>query len=208
MYYYCISKCTMSFLPQTKFGDCSRCPEKDTACKKRGKDLVCLNCCNIEDTGKQTSKANERNKLRGLMNKQVQSGNYDDASKQALMNDCDYCFSRIVRLRAADEHGNCDCFTCDKGKKHWSLMQCGHYIKRGNKSLRFNFRNSRVQCKHCNETLGGNYEVYRIRLEEEEPGITEQLEAEGREIYTYSVEELKMLLHDLRGKLRLLETKK
>ncbi len=86
-------------------------------------------------------------------------------------------------------------------------MQCGHFVKRGNKSLRFDFRNSRVQCKHCNETLDGNYTMYGIKLEGEEKGLAYQLEQEGREVFTYSIEDLKGLLTDLRFKLKPLEQK-
>ena len=78
----------------------------------------------------------------------------DAASRQALIQDLDYVFSRIVRLQAADSLGNCECYTCNS-LKHWSLQQCGHYVPRGNMALRWDFRNCRVQCKNCNEALWG-----------------------------------------------------
>jgi hypothetical protein len=196
----------MSYLPQAKFGKCARCGADNTDCKKRGKDLVCLNCCNTEDTNKQIANAKNRNEVRSLHGRQKEMGNEEAADRSALIQDIDYVFSRIVRLRAADEHGNCVCYTCGS-KKHWSMMQCGHFVKRGNMGLRFNFRNSRVQDKHCNEILDGNYEVYRQKLEEEQPGLAEQLEQEGREPFKYYTDELKQLLIDLRNKLKPLEAK-
>ena len=196
----------MNLIATSKYGDCDRCGDKDTECRKRKKEMLCLSCCKIEDTKKQVTKANQRNQVRGLYGKQVESGKEDMASRQALISDIDYVFSRIVRLRAADEYGNCECFTCG-AKKHWSLMQCGHFVKRGNMALRFDFRNSRVQDKHCNETLGGNYDLYKQRLEEEQTGLSEQLEEEGRIVFKYGTDELKQLLIDLRAKLKPLEDK-
>ena len=43
-------------IPQTKIGNCSRCPKKNTRVKNRGKDLICLVCCKKEDSKKQWNK--------------------------------------------------------------------------------------------------------------------------------------------------------
>lgn len=196
----------MGNIPQTKYGSCSRCPATDTMVVKIGKELFCLQCNRELKTAKQIDKAKERDKLRGLGAKQVQSGNYDAASRQALMNDLDYVFSRIVRITAADEHGNCACYTCG-AVKHWSLQQCGHFISRKEMATRWDFRNVRVQDKYCNENLGGNLEVFRQRLEEEYPGLPNQLREISQEPYSYGISELKQLLTDLRAKLRLAEAR-
>lgn len=182
------------------------CGEKDTSCKKRGKDMICTSYCKIEDTQKQVEKANLRNRVRWLRGHQVESGNEQAASRQNLINDLDYVFSRIVRLMAADQYGNCECYTCGK-KAHWSIMQCGHYAKRGNMGLRWNFDNARVQDKGCNEHLGGNYEVFSEKMENEQPGLPSSLEIASKEVVKLGVDEMKQLLFDLRGKLRLLEAK-
>mgnify|MGYP006935496705 FL=1 len=196
----------MNLIATSKFGDCVRCGEKDTSCKKRGKDLICTSCCKIEDTKKQVEKANLRNRVRGLRGHQVESGNEQAASRQNLINDLDYVFSRIVRLRAADEHGNCQCYTCPT-KNHWSLMQCGHYVPRGNMALRFSFDNTRVQCKSCNEFHTGNLSVFKERLGREQAGLSESLENEAKIVFKYGLDELKVMLIDFRAKLRLLEAK-
>lgn len=86
-------------------------------------------------------------------------------------------------------------------------MQCGHYEKRANTQIRWSFSNARVQDKHCNEILDGNHEVFKERLEQEQKGLPEQLTEMAREPYKWSREELKMLLIDLRAKLKLIETK-
>ena len=196
----------MNLIATSKFGDCVRCGEKDTSCKKRGKDLICTSCCKIEDTKKQVEKANLRNRVRGLRGHQVESGNEQAASRQALIQDIDWVFSRIVRLRAADEHGNCQCYTCPT-KNHWSLMQCGHYVPRGNMALRFSFDNTRVQCKSCNEFHTGNLSVFKERLGREQAGLSESLENEAKIVFKYGLDELKVMLIDFRAKLRLLEAK-
>ena len=196
----------MNLIATSKFGDCVRCGEKDTSCKKRGKDLICTSCCKIEDTQKQVEKANLRNRVRGLRGHQVESGNEQAASRQNLINDLDYVFSRIVRLRAADEHGNCQCYTCPT-KNHWSLMQCGHYVPRGNMALRFSFDNTRVQCKSCNELKSGNLSVFAERLDREQAGLSESLANEAKIVFKYGLDELKVMLIDFRAKLRLLEAK-
>ncbi|MBP6694995.1 MAG: hypothetical protein KA161_07690 [Saprospiraceae bacterium] len=52
----------MSFIPATKFGDCTQCSAKNVRCRKRGKDLICLNCIRGIDTSKQVQKALNREK--------------------------------------------------------------------------------------------------------------------------------------------------
>lgn len=161
----------------------------------------------IEKHKKRTAERNAGNKLRreNILGSQY-SEDYAAAERQALMNDLDWVFSRIVRMGAADKHGYCECYTCGN-KKHWSLQQCGHFIKRGNTQIRWDFRNARVQDKNCNENLGGNLEVFEKRLNEEYPSLPDQLKEIAREPYKWSREELKQLLIDLRHKLRIIEAK-
>ncbi len=143
-----------------------------------------------------------------IRSEQYAEGNFEDAERQYLINDLDFCFSRIVRMSAAvaDKYANCVCYTCGIGK-HWSMQQCGHFIKRANTELRWDFRNARVQCKNCNENQDGNMEVYEKRLNEEHEGLPNQLREIATTPYKHSREELKILLIDLRAKLRLVETK-
>lgn len=196
----------MSLIATSKYGTCDRCGDENTSCKKRKKEMLCLTCCRTEDVEKQVVKAKERNKVRGLYGKQVLEGKEDAASRSALIQDCDYVFSRIVRLRAADAYGNCECFTCNT-LKHWSLQQAGHYVPRGNMGLRFDFRNVRVQCKKCNELNTGEFKAFGERLDREVAGLAESLVNQSREPYSYGIGELKQLLIDLRAKLRPLEEK-
>lgn len=204
----------MSYLPQSKFGDCTQCPSKDTECVKRGKELWCLNCNNRRKAEEQVAKANRRNAARNAGNKlrrenilgSQYSEEYEASERSALIHDIDFVFSRCVRMMYADKDGYCECYTCGS-RKHWTLQQCGHFIKRGNTVVRWDFRNSRVQDKNCNENLHGNLEVYEQKLNEEHPGLPDQLKEMSREPYKWSRDELKQLLLDLRAKLKIIETK-
>lgn len=197
----------MSLLPRTKFGDCDcGCGGKNIEVIKVAKSYYCLSSYRAMKTKQYEANARVKQNVRKLGDKQVQDGNYFEAERQSLTNDLDFVFSRIVRMSAADKHGYCECYTCEN-KKHWSLQQCGHFVKRGNTQIRWDFRNARIQCKNCNENLGGNLEVFQQRLNEEHKGLPEQLKEIAREPYKWSREEMKQLLIDLRHKLRIIETK-
>lgn len=199
----------MSLIPQFKIGDCVRCNDKDTQCKKRGKELLCIMCCRKEDGEKQKKKANQRQYLKSKVYKNITEDNNELASMAALKMDLDYCFQRIVKITAADiETGFVTCYTCSN-TFHWSMpaIQCGHFISRKVMLLRWDFRNARVQCKTCNEILSGNMDVYTERLETEYKGLPDQLREMSSEPHKYGISDLKQLLTDLRAKLRLVETK-
>lgn len=197
----------MGVLPKFKIADCDcGCGGKNVECRKVGKLHYCMNSYRAMKTKQYEANARVKQNVRKLGDRQVQDGNYFEAERQSLTNDLDFVFSRIVRMSAADKHGDCECYTCGN-KKHWSLQQCGHFVKRGNTQIRWDFRNARVQDKYCNENLGGNLEVYEQKLNEEHPSLPEQLKEIAREPYKWSREEMKQLLIDLRHKLRIIETK-
>lgn len=196
-----------NILPKYKIGDCDcGCNGKGVEGRKVGKKFFCLASYREMKQKEYTKNANDKSKVRSLGNKQVSEGNYFEAERQALMNDLDWVFSRIVRMSAADKYGNCECYTCGN-KKHWSLQQCGHFVKRANTQTRWDFSNARVQDKKCNEGLDGNLEIFEQRLNEEYPGLPEQLKEIAREPYKWSREELKQLLIDFRYRLRAVEAK-
>ena len=192
-------------LNRFKTGDCScGCEGVGVHGRKVGKIFYCISSYSMMKRKQYSQKTNLNNKIRVLGNKQVQTGDYEGASIQALKNDLDFVFSRIVRLTAADEHGNCACYTCGK-VKHWSLQQCGHFIKRGEMATRWDFRNVRVQDKFCNENLDGNLKVFEQKMNEEYPGLADQLREISKEPYKWYVSELKRLLIDLRIKYDILQ---
>lgn len=66
----------------------------------------------------------------------------------------DNVFSKYVRLKEADEFGNVKCCTCPT-IEHWKEMDCGHFMPRGNFSVRWNEFNCHPQCKICNQINNG-----------------------------------------------------
>jgi hypothetical protein len=56
---------------------------------------------------------------------------------------------RLVRLKASDDNGYCQCVTCDK-IDHYKNMQGGHFIPRGRTIFKLYEPNIQVQCPSCN----------------------------------------------------------
>lgn len=86
------------------------------------------------------------------------------------MKKADEIFSLYIRLRDTNEEGFGVCYTCGKkvfykrntlGLRHG---ECGHYVSRVNKSLRYDETNCHIQCYYCNEQLRGNFIEYRKHL--------------------------------------------
>ena len=78
---------------------------------------------------------------------------------KSLENRLDRALSRFVRMNASDEGGTAQCVTC--GALHfWKDMDCGHYIKRQHKSVRWDERNVGAQCRKCNRFAGGSMDQF------------------------------------------------
>lgn len=120
-----------------------------------------------------------------------------------LIDVADVIYSKHLRRSSADENGIVQCYTCDE-QMRWQDAQCGHYIKRGNLFLRFDPRNTRVQCQDCNEFKDGNMAVYTRRLEAEHPGITEILKIEASVVYKITRDELHNVIAEHKKKFKLL----
>lgn len=139
----------------------------------------CELCARIEDTLVRDEKETEK-----VIQEEDLSG---------LIQDADAIFSQYVRLKNANKVGIVKCFTCPM-EKHWTLMQNGHYIKRSHLRLRWDERNTRVQCPNCNEHLHGNMPAYTKNLELDSPGITEILQEEMRIVYKIGREEIRQIV--------------
>jgi hypothetical protein len=66
----------------------------------------------------------------------------------------DKVFSEYVRRKDADEGGTVRCVTCPK-LMHWKESDCGHFVKRQHRSVRWDTRNVGTQCTRCNHFMGG-----------------------------------------------------
>ena len=56
---------------------------------------------------------------------------------------------RLVRLKASDDNGYCQCVTCGK-IYHYKAMHGGHFIPRGRTVFKLYEPNIQVQCPSCN----------------------------------------------------------
>lgn len=58
------------------------------------------------------------------------------------------------------------CFTCGKQNLEGSNRQLGHFIPKASCGafLKYDLRNLRIQCMHCNINLGGNGAEYYRRM--------------------------------------------
>jgi len=202
----------MGYLPQTKWGICSIFGGSEQNVVKVKKDLFCVQCHNINKATEQADKAKKRTAARntGFKLRNEIPGRateeYGMAERQMLMHDLDYTHSRLVRMMAANVFGIASCFTCGFNS-HWTMMQLSHFIKRQNTLTRWDSRANRCCCKNCNENLDGNLKVFAEKLNQEQPGLADQLNEIAREPYKWGRDELKQLLLDLRARLRIVEQK-
>ena len=75
----------------------------------------------------------------------------------------DKIISKYIRLRDSDEYGMIRCISCESRVK-WNQADCGHYIPRGNMSLRFDPKNMQAQCVNCNRFLNGNHDQHKAGI--------------------------------------------
>jgi hypothetical protein len=185
----------MSTIPRSKHGDCVNCGKKNTSCVKHGKSLYCIDCRNndkrINSLNKVSKKLTERSYLM-------------EDDRASLVNDLDYVVSRYIRIRESDNKGNASCYTCGK-IQHWTMLQAGHFIKRGETLLRWDSRNIKPQCSHCNCNLHGNIEVYESNLERELPSLPDELREQSKEVNKFTRDDLKEMLISYRAKLKMVE---
>ena len=195
-------------IARTKIGDCSspECNEKDTNCIKVGKELFCIRCRKKQKSTAQLSKQTKSAISRKLYKDQGEIGNNNNAERAFLIQDLDLAISHYVRKRESSLSGIVKCYTCDWSGK-WKDADCGHYVPRSNMALRWDLRNLRPQCKMCNQFKYGEVETFGANLNEESPGIVDELLEDARLPCKWSREELKQMLIDIRAKLKIVETK-
>lgn len=172
----------------TKKKPCKSCGRVDYLFSK-GR---CAQCAKVEDFAKRQEKETEK-----MIVEEDLSG---------LIADADAIFSQYIRLKYANKYGEVGCFTCYE-RKHWTLMQNGHYVKRGHLYLRWDERNCRPQCPPCNELKSGNMAEYTTRLENQTPGITEILIEESRLVHKPSREEIRSIIAEYAPRVKELKLK-
>lgn len=123
---------------------------------------------------------------------------------QDLIADADAVYSKWLRFSGTDKDGTVSCYTCDLNMR-WQNAQCGHYVKRRNLFLRWDPRNTKIQCDGCNVHKGGNYLEFTKRLEAERPGITQILMEEGHLVYKPTRDEIRSIISEYTIKFKLLK---
>lgn len=181
-----------------KFGHNSTIMVKQRICVSCGKPCYwfskkrCATCSKIETTQARMEKETEKM--------------IDEEDLSGLIADADAIFSQYIRLKYANKYGEVGCFTCYE-RRHWTLMQNGHYVKRGHLYLRWDERNCRPQCPPCNELKSGNMAEYTTRLEKQTPGITEILIEESRLVHKPSREEIRSIIAEYAPRVKELKLK-
>lgn len=66
----------------------------------------------------------------------------------------DKLVSEFVRRSHADQGGTVRCVTCPK-LMFWKEADCGHWVKRQHRAVRWDERNLGPQCQRCNHFMGG-----------------------------------------------------
>ncbi len=167
----------------SKKRNCKSCGRNDYIFSK-GR---CSQCAKIEDTQKRMERETEK-----LIQEEDLSG---------LISDADAVFSQFIRLKYADDKGYVACYTCGN-KKHYTLMQNGHYIKRGHLYLRWDERNCRPQDADCNEFKSGNMAEYTLRLDKECKGLPDILKDEMRMVHHVTRDEIRAIISEYTPKVK------
>ena len=103
-------------------------------------------------------------------------------------------FSKVIRMRNADENGYVKCISCEK-VDHYKNLDCGHYLPKSlGLSIYFEETNVAPQCTHCNRFRHGHQPKYALALiEKYGPEILEELDKKQRnprQIKSWEYEEL------------------
>jgi hypothetical protein len=120
----------------------------------------------------------------------------------------DNWFSKFIRIRDADEDGIIHCISCPK-EVHWTKADCGHFVKRQHKALRYSEINCNGQCKECNWLKQGNDIEYAKGLDVKYgTGTAESLLALARNTFHLGKFELKVIADHYKEKFENLKKEK
>ena len=104
----------------------------------------------------------------------------------------DEWFSKYVRYEAADQDGNCICFTCGK-QYHATKIQAGHFASRRYANVRWCTDNVKPQCVACNIYGQGEQYVFGRNLEMQRRGLPEEIMRRAHESRKFTIAELRDL---------------
>lgn len=130
------------------------------------------------------------------------------SDKQKIIRKLDDLFSEYIRIRNCDEEGNVKCITCGDGH-HWTDVDCGHFVKRGNMTTRWHIQNSGEQCRLCNSTHDGKEDDHAEYIDRTYgPGTADQLRRLGKGEAHFSERELQSMYEELKSEVKALKLEK
>jgi hypothetical protein len=116
--------------------------------------------------------------------------------------EADRLFSLLVRQKAANEIGLAKCCTCG-AIHHWRRLQNGHFISRGNKSTRFDEKNTGAQCVSCNIfSQGRQFEFAQYLDKKYGAGISEAMLFKSKMITKRNAFDLKYMIAEFKAELK------
>jgi hypothetical protein len=125
-------------------------------------------------------------------------------SLSALEKKLDKVFSEYVRRSHADEGGTVSCVTCRK-LMFWRDADCGHYIKRQHRSVRWDERNVGPQCTSCNHFNGGRQDEFGWHiLDRYGTDVIAELRRLKHQVMKFTREDLEDLIACYKAKLEML----
>ena len=117
-----------------------------------------------------------------------------------LMHYADSAFSHYVRKKN-EVDGLIQCFTCPK-RLPLVEMDCGHFVGRMHKSLRFSEENCEPQCRYCNRYLEGHKDAFALALVRKHgPEILEKLNLQKHQVTQLKQSDLEQITSDYRARL-------
>lgn len=123
---------------------------------------------------------------------------------KSLEKKLDKIFSDYTRLRAADQGGTVRCVTCPK-LMYWKEADCGHWIKRQHRSVRWDERNVGPQCQRCNHFLGGAQDEFAQHIVAEHGfKAMDELLALKHQVVKHTRDDLEQMIERYAGKLEAL----
>lgn len=115
---------------------------------------------------------------------------------------------KLVRMKAADPSGYCQCVTCPK-RYHWKEMQGGHFIERNRHATLLIEENVHPQCMGCNAFAMKQvstilrYRDYMVDMYGEE--FVRDLEFQSRSVAKFTRGYLEEMKIDLEGQIKVQE---
>ena len=108
-------------------------------------------------------------------------------------------FSQFIRLRAVDERGMGECYTCG-AVRHWLEVDAGHFMSRACMSTRWAEQNVQFQCKRCNMRSGEQY-LFSLHIDQEYgEGTAEALLIASKQTRKFTRDELEQMYHHYKRK--------